>query len=65
MFSILKYELVKVLHEIPTAYKPNPAFDGYNCWDNNVGECPSYFYGICRYEEMGQQIPCLGCSKHS
>lgn len=61
MFSRKCLELVKVLHEIPIAYKPNPAYDDYDSWDNNVGECPSWFYGICRYEEQGQELPCFGC----
>ena len=65
MFSIEKYELVKALHTVPIAYQPDPHNNGFDCWDNNVGTCPSWFYGICRYEEQGQPIPCVGCNLHS
>ena len=63
MFSTEKYELVKALHEQATGefYSPDPANDGYDCWDNNVGECPTYFYGIC--DANNGQLPCFGCPK--
>lgn len=61
MFSKTCLELVKVLHELPIAYRPDPANDGFDCWDNNVGECSSWFFGICRYEERGALLPCFGC----
>ena len=60
MFNTKCLELVKVLHEIPMAYKPSD----YDIWDNNVGECKAWFFDICRYE-WGQPIPCCGCDKHT
>ena len=62
MFSYRFYSLVREIQKVPEAYRPDPSNDGYDCWDNNVGSCPSWFYGICRYEEQGQLIPCIGCT---
>ena len=56
MFSINKYELVKALHDLEPAYKPDN-----DAWGNNVGECPNDFFGICHAEN--EELPCFGCSK--
>lgn len=63
MFSIKCLRLVKALHDLPIAYRIDSDNYGYDCWDNNVGECPSWFYGICRYEERGAPFPCWGCTR--
>ena len=64
MFSISCTKLVKALHEVPLAYEADPANNGYDCWDNNIGECPDWFYGICLYEEQDQALPCFGCVRY-
>lgn len=33
-------------------------------WDNNVGECPNWFFGICKHEFYGEK-PCKDCVKHN
>lgn len=31
-----------------------------DAWANNVGDCPNWFYGICRHEFDGDK-PCPSC----
>lgn len=58
MFSSLKYELVKALHESDNGY----IADGFSLYDNNIGECyERFFVAGCLYEKGDIQIPCFGC----
>lgn len=59
MFSILKFELVKALHESQIGYKHND--NPYDLWENNVGECQASFYGVCSYRDFDALIPCFEC----
>lgn len=58
MFSILKYELVKALHESVDGYTN----DGWSDYDNNIGECyERFFVAGCLYENGDIKLPCFGC----
>ena len=58
MFSPLKYELVKALHESDNGY----IADSFSLYDNNIGECyERFFVAGCLYEKGDIQIPCFGC----
>ena len=59
MFSIKCLELVKALHEQECdGYRPT--YDPFDSWENNIGECQSYFYGVCELK-YDQELPCFGC----
>ena len=63
MFSYLKYELVKALHESKIGYQSTDApFDEY---DNVIGECfEKYFVGGCLYQNGDIIIPCFQCQDY-
>ena len=63
MFSVKKYELVKVLHESKDGYQAtNAPFSEY---DNVIGECyEKYFVAGCLYENGEIPIPCFQCQDY-
>lgn len=45
-------------------YSTKDLFGYESLFDNNVGGCESYFYGVCIFEDKMQDIPCIFCPHH-
>lgn len=63
MFSSLKFELVKALHESDDGYVADESF--FSEYDNVIGECyEKYFVAGCLYQNGDIKIPCFGCQEY-
>ena len=40
------------------------AFEKYSDFWSDIGECGNWFVGLCLYEEQGQEVPCIFCTKN-